>query len=109
MSTAPARDRPARDRTTLRRGLLAGGIAWAGVAVPRVVAAALGGAGGRTGLAAVLLGLCCGGLVASGWLLLAVLLDTLAGEPPGARRLRWTAAVVALTACSPVLFLAAGG
>lgn len=98
-----------RDRTTVRRALLAGTVAWGVVSLPLLVAVAVRGGSGQVGLAVVLLGLTVAGLVASAWLLLAVLLDLLAGEPPSAARLLITAGVVLLTGVAPVLFLAAGG
>lgn len=99
----------ARDRTTLRRAFVAAAISAAAVALPVLLAVALGGGSGRAGVAAVLLGLTVGGLVASGWLLLAVLLDLLAGDPPGTARLLLTLGVLLASAFAPVLLLAAGG
>jgi len=84
-------------------------LTWAVTGVPLLVAAVAGGGGGTVGLAAVLLTLTLGGLVASGWLLLAGILDVTAGERPGRRRLVWTAAVVMATLLSPLLLVAARG
>lgn len=109
MSGATTRPPGARDRTTVRRALAAGGVVWALVAVPLVVSVVVGGGDGDAALPVVLLGLSCGGIVASGWLLLALGLDVAAGDPPGTARLLWTAAVVVLTGLSPLLFLASGG
>jgi hypothetical protein len=98
-----------RDRTTLRRALAAGGIACAAVGLPFLLGVALGGGSGRAGVAAVLLGLTVGCIVGAGWLLLAVLLDLMAGEPPSGARLAWTLAAVLAAASCPALLLAAGG
>jgi Na+/melibiose symporter-like transporter len=97
-----------RDRTTLRRALAAGAIACVVVGLP-LFAAAVPRGGGRAGLVALLLGLTVGGIVASLWLLLAALLDLLAGHTPSDARLLWTLGVVLAAAASPVLLLAAGG
>jgi len=109
VSGATTRPPGARDRTTLRRALATGGVVWTLVALPLVVSVVVGGGNGAAALSVVLLGLSCGGIVASGWLLLALGLDLAAGDAPGARRLFWTAAVVVLTGFSPLLFLASGG
>ncbi len=69
----------------------------------------VGGLGGREGLVVVMLALCLGSAVSSAWLLLALLLDTFAGERVGRRRLCWTAAVAIFTMASPMLVLAAQG
>ncbi len=98
-----------RDRVTLRRAFLAGGIVWAAVGLPLLLAVAVGGGSGNAGLAAVLLGLSLGGIVTAGWLLLAVFLDLLAGDPPSGARLLWTVAALVGAALCPVLLLAAGG
>lgn len=98
-----------RDRTTLRRAALAGALVAAAVGLPLFVAVAVAGGSGRAGLAAVLLGLSVGGIVSAGWLLLAFLLDLLAGDPPSGARLALTLAAVLGAACLPVLLLAAGG
>ena len=98
-----------RDRTTLRRALVAGAVCAAAVGLPLLVAVVIGDGSGRAGLVAVLLGLTIGGLVASGWLLLAVLLDLLAGEPPSGTRLLLTLLVLLASAFAPLLLLAAGG
>lgn len=101
-------DRPAgaTDRV-LRRALVAG------IVVAAVVAALLAGAvlwdggGGALGLAALLSGVTVGALTASGWLLLALLLDLLAGRVPGVRRLWWALGLAALGFIGPVFILGA--
>jgi hypothetical protein len=45
-------------------------------------------------------------LVTSGWLVLALVLDLIAGEVPGRRRMLWTAAVFGAAFISPVLVVA---
>jgi hypothetical protein len=113
--TTPAPDaegahtRPDRDRETVRRALRAGGLTWAVVGGLLVASVLYAGGDGRAGLAAVLLGMVFGGMVASGWLLVAAGLDLLADEPPSRRRAAWTVAVVVATMLSPVLVLGAGG
>jgi hypothetical protein len=106
-----ARARPDRDRDreTVRRALRAGGLTWAVVGGLLVASVLYAGGDGRAGLAAVLLGMVFGGMVASGWLLVAAGLDLLADEPPSRRRAAWTVAVVVATMLSPVLVLGAGG
>ncbi|HWB73242.1 MAG TPA: hypothetical protein VG452_13595 [Egibacteraceae bacterium] len=96
-----------RDRTTVRRALAAGLVVWAASASALVAAVVLAGAGGRLGLAAALLGLTAGSLVASTWLLVAAALDLLAGHVPGRRRVVWTVALVAFAVLSPVFVLGA--
>lgn len=93
-----------RDRVTVSRALRAGGVAAAATALLLLVAAIVAGVGYAAALTG---GLAIGSVVAAGWLLLAALLDILAKDFPGPRRLAWTvgAAVVALV--SPFLVLAA--
>jgi hypothetical protein len=98
-----------RDRTTLRRALLAGAVAWAAVALPLLAAVLLGGGSAQMALTGVLLGFVIGACVAAGWLLFAAVLDLWVGEPPGRRRLVWTAAMTGVALLSPLLLLAAGG
>lgn len=98
-----------RDRTTVRRALLAGALTSTVIGLPLLVSAVVGGQGGAVALATVLLGLTLGGLVASAWLLLAGILDVMAGERPGLRRMVWTAALVGVTLVSPLLLVAARG
>jgi hypothetical protein len=95
-----------RDRRVVRRGFVAGGVVWVLVAGPLAVAA---GGDDRAVLVAVLLGLTFGAFAASGWLLVAAILDLWVGEPPARRRVVWTAAATLLALISPFLLLAAGG
>jgi acyl dehydratase len=63
---------------------------------------AFGGDGLSAGVwvaSAVVVGL----LMASGWLVLALLLDLIAGHVPGQRRVIWTAVLFAVAFVSPVL------
>ncbi|MDP8970594.1 MAG: hypothetical protein M3N52_08920 [Actinomycetota bacterium] len=105
----PAADSAQRDRTTVRRALRAGLVVWAICAGALLGAVLVAGAGGRFGLAAVLLGLTAGSLAASSWLLLSAALDLLAEQPPGRRRVAWTVTVVAFTVLSPVFVVGAQG
>ncbi len=98
-----------RDREVVRRGIRAGLLTWAVAGGLLLVATVLLGGGGRLGLVAVMMGLVVGSLVASGWLLLAGILDMLADHRPGRRRLTWTAATVVFTFLSPILVLGAMG
>ncbi len=108
MSAEVARDRR-RDRTTVRRALCAGAVTWAAIGVPLLVAVVFGGGDGRAGLVVVLLGLTLGGVVATGWMLLATLLDLLAGGRPGGYRARWLLGTFLVTALLPVLLAGVGG
>lgn len=104
-----ARSPQSRDAAALRRGLLAGGIAWlvgGGLLLGLTIAA---GGGGRAGVRVVMLGLVLGLVVASGWLLLALVVDVLGDQVPGWRRLAVTAAVVVVTFLSPVFVVGAQG
>jgi hypothetical protein len=113
MTRAPAPQRAQatadRDRTMVRRALTAGGIMWALIGAPLMIAVIVGGGTGQAGLATLFLGLTFGGLVASAWLLVGTLLDLLAGEVPGRRRIVWIAVVLGFTFASPLLVAAAGG
>lgn len=96
-------DPEAADRRILRRAVRAGGVIAAALALVGVTAnIAFGGDGLSAGIwvgSAVVVGL----LVASGWMILALLLDLIAGEVPGHRRVIWTAVLFALAFVSPVL------
>lgn len=97
----------ARDRRVVRRALGAGAVTW--VAVGAAFALALADAGGRAGVVSLLLGLMTGGVVASAWLLTALVLDALAGHHASPARLAWTFGVTAVTLVAPVLLFSAGG
>lgn len=105
-AASPGRSRDAR---VARRGLTAGGVVWAGLSVLLVGVTVSAGGTGRDGLVAVLAALVAGAATASGWLLLAALLDVLADEPPGRGRVALTAAVLALAVVSPLLVVGAHG
>jgi hypothetical protein len=108
--TASGEPPPAdRDRRIVRRALVAGAATWAVLSVLLLAATLVAGLGGREGLTVVLLALCFGGAVASGWLILALFLDVLADQRATRRRLAWTAGVVLFTMASPMLVLGAQG
>lgn len=98
-----------RDAEVVRRARRAGLATWAGAGGGLAVWSALAGGGGRTGLVAVTVGLLLGAVVCAGWLLLAGILDLLADQRPGRRRLLWTAGAVLLVLVSPMLVLGAAG
>ncbi|GEM_PF-3202106 len=102
-AAAPA----AREARTLRRALLAGAVVW--LAAGGALGVALAPAGGDASALGVLLGLALALVVASGWLLLAALLDLLAGQPVGRLRTAVTALLVLATVVVPLLIAAAGG
>lgn len=93
----------AADRRTLRRAVRAGVATATALALLGLIAnAAFGGDGLSAGVwvaSAVVVGL----LMASGWLVLALLLDLIAGHVPGQRRVIWTAVLFAVAFVSPVL------
>ena len=102
-----------RDRTTVRRALRAGLIA--GVAVMLLLVPALlsdNSPGGAVMLAA---GIAAATLVTAAWLLLAGILDTIAGVRLSLRRALWTAGATVAALFGPFLLLgtlaqaAAGG
>lgn len=96
-----------RDRTTVRRALAAGAGVWAVLATVLVVLIMRAGGDGTAGFAAVVSALVVGSVVASAWLLLAALLDLLAGHTPGRYRVGWTVGVLVFTFFSPLLVLGA--
>ena len=91
-----------RNRVTVRRALRAGAVAafLAGglMAVFAFRGQAAGGAVIATFIAAF-------GLVSAAWLLLAALLDVVAGQPPDLRRTLWTIAATLLAMLGPFLVL----
>ncbi len=91
-----------RDRTTVRRALRAGAVAGGGVGGLLLVVAVASRAGIET-VTAVMSGVAVGALVTAGWLLLAALLDVLAGDYPGRRRLLWTLGATVLALLGPFL------
>lgn len=115
VAAARARDDAPRswaqgERVTVRRALIAGGATWALLGGGLMVGMASAGTGGR--VAGMLLGLVCGGMVASAWLLIALCIDLWTRQPLGRRRVVWTVGVTLATMISPVLpvtALSAGG
>jgi hypothetical protein len=57
----------------------------------------------------MLLGFVIGGIVASGWLLVAAAIDLRTDQPIGRRRVAWTVGVTAVAALSPVMVAGVGG
>ncbi len=108
--SATARGAPRdRDGTTLRRALAAGVLVAVLVGGPLLLAGLVGPDPDRAAVVAAVVGFVAGTFAAALWLLVAVALDLLAGEPPGARRALWTGAAVLVAVTSPFLLLAAGG
>jgi uncharacterized membrane protein YozB (DUF420 family) len=94
-----------RNRTTVRRGVRAGLLVGVGVMLLLVPAALSDdGPGGAVILSA---GIAAGTFVAAVWLLLAAVLDTIAGERMNARRAVWTAATTVLALFGPFLLFGA--
>lgn len=93
----------------VRRAMIAGGITWAVLGLPLFTAVIVGGGDGRAGLATLLLALVFGGVIASAWLLVGTLLDLLAGEVPGRRRIVWMVLILGFTFISPLLVAGAEG
>ena len=91
-----------RNRTTVRRALKAGGIVGAAAAVAALAGVVAGAVPGSLVIAAAL---AASSLVASTWLLLAAVLDVMAGELPDGRRTAWTAAATLLAMLGPFLLL----
>ena len=101
---AEAGDAPAvdRNRTTVRRAVRAGAIGGAVAAGFMLILAVQSKVAGGAVLAAAIAGW---GVIAAAWLLLAALLDVLAGEPPNLRRVVWTAVATLVAMLSPFLLL----
>ena len=95
-------DHPADDavRRSLRAGALVGGLT--AIVTGLWFSASGGGPGVVLGLT---LGFFVGLAVASGWLMLAMVVDAMAGERLSARRIRWTAGLVAACFIAPPVFL----
>lgn len=94
-----------RDRTTVRRARRAG-ITVAGI-VATLGAAVTITTGFPGGAVVATVALALGAFVAASWLLLAALLDILAGDPPGGRRWAWTVGVTLLAMLGPFFVVAA--
>ena len=93
-----------RNRTTVRRAVRAGLIGAALAAAAMGVLAASAKVPGSAILAAAI---AAWGLVTAAWLLLAALLDVLAGDPPNLRRVVWTAVATLVAMLGPFLLLGA--
>jgi hypothetical protein len=91
-----------RNRTTVRRAVRAGLVVGAVAAALMLVLAVQSKVSGGAVLAAAITGW---GVATAGWLLLAALLDVLAGEPPNLRRVLWTAAATLVAMLGPFLLL----
>lgn len=86
---------------------MSGAVVTAAVGGPLAIGVVAGGGTGTALLAVVMLALTAGGVVATGWLLLAAGLDLRAGAGVGRRRVAWTVAVAASTFAAQVLAAAA--
>lgn len=106
-TTTPAEDPEEKDRTVLRRALRAGTRTFAVVAGVTVVANLLFGGDGAAALVWVMASFTVGALVVAGWLVLALLLDMIAGHTPSRRRSIWTAVAFGVAFISPILPAAA--
>lgn len=91
-----------RNRTTVRRAVRAGGVGAAVAAGLMLILALQDKVAGGAVLAAAITGW---GVVAAAWLLLAALLDVLAGEPPNLRRVLWTVAATLVAMLAPFVLL----
>ena len=89
----------------MRRGLRAGGVA--GVLVIVLLLSLSLSGDGPGGAVVVSAGIALGSLVLAAWLLLAGLLDVLAGEVPSRRRVAWTVGAVLLAMLGPFLLIGA--
>ena len=95
------------DRRVVRRAFRAGALLFAGLCVSLVPFGLASGGGGGAVLIWVTSALVAGLLVSSGWLVLALLLDLIAGTAPGRRRMVITAITFGLAFVAPVLPFAA--
>ena len=93
-----------RNRTTERRALRAAGIV-AGVVLGLGLVVVM--SVGIPLRAAIATAVVIGAFVGAAWLLLSMLLDTIAGDPPDRRRTWWTIALTALAMIGPFLLLSA--
>lgn len=93
-----------RDRVTVRKALRAGVVV--AVAVTAVLGTFAASVGGGV-FASLLAGIGLGAFVMAGWLLLAAVLDILAGESPGTKRTVLTIGVTVVALLSPFLVLTA--
>lgn len=100
---AGSADQALADRRTLRRALRAGFVTTALLAGLTVAANALFGGDMTSAGIWVATAVVAGLLVSSGWMVLALLADLVAGVVPGRRRVLWTAVLFAAAFVSPVL------
>ena len=91
-----------RNRTTVRRAVRAGLIGAVVAAGLMLVLAVQSKVSGGAVLAAAITGW---GVLTAAWLLLAALLDVLAGEPPNLRRVLWTVGATLVAMLAPFLLL----
>ena len=91
-----------RNRTTVRRAVRAGGGGAAVAAGLMLILAVQSKVAGGAVLAAAITGW---GVITAAWLLLAALLDVLAGEPPNLRRVLWTVAATLVAMLAPFVLL----
>ena len=91
-----------RNRTTVRRALRGGGVV--GVVVFGLALAFTASADIPL-RAIVATGIAAGLFITAGWLLLSMLLDNIAGQPPDRRRTIWTVAMTVLAMLAPFLLL----
>ena len=93
-----------RNRVTVRRALRAGAVAGVLAGGLMAVYAARDQATGGAVIASFVAAF---GFFSAAWLLLAALLDVVAGQPPNRRRTLWTIAVTLLAMLGPFLVLGA--
>ena len=93
-----------RNRVTVRRAFRVGGVAAVLAGGLMAVFAARGQASGGAVIASFIAAF---GLFSAAWLLLAALLDVVAGQPPDRRRTLWTIAATLLAMLGPFLVLGA--
>lgn len=91
-----------RNRTTVRRALRGGAVAGTAVFGLALLATAASDIPLR---AVVATGIAAGLFITAGWLLLSMLLDNIAGQPPDRRRTIWTVAMTVLAMMAPFLLL----
>ena len=103
MSVAPA----ARDAVVVRRAVRAGLVVWAASAL--ILGLVAGQAGGRAAALGVTLGFAAGAVVTAGWLLIAGVLDMLADQHLGRRRMLWTLGSLLVSLVAPILVVGAAG
>ena len=93
-----------RNRTTVRRALRAGAVVGASIFVLGVLLTAEGGIEVPI---VIIAALSAATFANAGWLLVAYLLDVIAGDPPDGRRTAWTVASVVVAMFGPFVLLGA--